>query len=924
MQNVQQPALPGTAYAYCRVSTDQQRDGYSLGVQLDQCRQRAAADGYTIPDDGAFVEIFTGTAVRRTALDAMLAQMLDDHPSRIYIPKLDRLARTLWVQETLLRDIRARGAKVVQCDMPAWAEDSPTSTFVTQMQGAVAEFERNQIVERSQGGIRASVRAGNPRNCPGFGWRYVPTAPRGGRWEIDPVAHVHVREAYQHIAAGMSASAVTQWLAQQGARPPWHKGDGPHVWYVQTVLPMLRNPTYTTGVWHFGKTRKDKDTNTLSPIPAAEWIAVPVPSLIDPDLFAQVQLQLAERRPPRGPQKHPHLFRNGALRCGAHDAPMYGIWDVSKRRRNPKAQGWHAYGCKATRHRVGAQLVEDAVWQTVTTTVPQLDSATLVRDARAAFRTAHAQVLAEQEALRQRQVDLQHQIERWDETWCTLREPAQLTQESYATQRATLVNQLLQTTQALHSLVMPRAPVLDMDMWSAQMAALTTAQSVDDRQRVLEPFHLQVVYWPEPRRLQITGQVSQTRLTFPDVCLPPRAVPQPKGWDDIAAFLTAVCVGDPHAITPPRRLYQAYVAWCGQTEHVPRHPIAFGHGLTACGVGHSTSRQHRSGIRLQATPPTPRRQGRLQGITSARHQQVHQFLYDCCLEEATACELFAALYGTYVQWGTTQGHPVMGRSQFGYLLTQGGVVHAPGPQALRLGVRLRDARPTGLPVQAVAEAARRQQQTQIARFVATQCVRETGQQECSQVLYQAYVRWCQAQGWPTGSLQGFGAVCSTLGLGRATWRERAVRTDIRLKQAPPHVPPPTRKRLRPRAVQALGLVRQFLADRCVLDSRRYTVCATLYQTYQAWCVAHECVPEPVRIFGARLTQCGLPKSGAVWLRREKRLVRVRGGIRLAAEEPGAQAPYHMLLRQRHAREHRPRQPPPGQLSLRLDASAGGR
>ena len=192
------------------------------------------------------------------------------------------------------------------------------------------------------------------------------------------------------------------------------------------------------------------------------------------------------------------------------------------------------------------------------------------------------------------------------------------------------------------------------------------------------------------------------------------------------------------------------------------------------------------------------------------------------------------------------------------------------------------------------------------------------------MLYRAYVRWCQAQGWPTGSLQGFGAVCSRLGLGRATWRERAVRTDIRLKQAPPHVPPPTRKRLRPRAVQARGLVRRFLADQCVLDRRRYTACAALYQAYRAWCVAHGCAPEPARRFGFRLTQCGLPTSGAVWVRREKWLVRVRGGIRLAAEEPGAQAPYHTLLRPRQARECRPRPPPPGQLSLLSDAAAGGK
>src|SRR5688500_15349388 len=118
MQNVQPPALPRIVYAYCRVSTDQQRDGYSLGVQLDQCRQRAAADGYTIPDDGVLAETFTGTTVRRTVLDAMLAQMSVYRPTRIYIPKLDRLARRLWVQETLLREIRARGAKVVPCDMP--------------------------------------------------------------------------------------------------------------------------------------------------------------------------------------------------------------------------------------------------------------------------------------------------------------------------------------------------------------------------------------------------------------------------------------------------------------------------------------------------------------------------------------------------------------------------------------------------------------------------------------------------------------------------------------------------------------------------------------------------------------------------------------------------------------------------------------
>ena len=93
------------------------------------------------------------------------------------VPRLDRLARDLLIQEVLLRDVRKRGADLVSCS-PSESEylrddpEDPTRKLIRQVLGAVSEFERALISLRLRRGRahKASL-GGYAYGSPAFGWR---------------------------------------------------------------------------------------------------------------------------------------------------------------------------------------------------------------------------------------------------------------------------------------------------------------------------------------------------------------------------------------------------------------------------------------------------------------------------------------------------------------------------------------------------------------------------------------------------------------------------------------------------------------------------------------------------------------------------------------------------------------------------------
>lgn len=133
-------------YGYARVSSrGQAADGTSLATQ----RERLLAAGCS----EVVEEAYTGTALHRPALDALLARLRPG--DELVVCKLDRVARSLRAGLALFEEMDGRGVRVTVLNMGTMSGD-PASRLMRNVMLAVAEFERDMIYERTREGLAAA------------------------------------------------------------------------------------------------------------------------------------------------------------------------------------------------------------------------------------------------------------------------------------------------------------------------------------------------------------------------------------------------------------------------------------------------------------------------------------------------------------------------------------------------------------------------------------------------------------------------------------------------------------------------------------------------------------------------------------------------------------------------------------------------
>jgi len=150
--------------AYVRVSTaGQVSDGYGLSIQEKAVRAWAKTNGHRIVrlvrEEGV-----SGAkeAVDRPGLSEALTLIQDGTAEGLLIPRLDRLARSVTVQEATLAFVWRHGGKVYAADSGDIAEDQddPYRIAMREMAGVFAGLERRIIVKRLKDGRAAKQAAG--------------------------------------------------------------------------------------------------------------------------------------------------------------------------------------------------------------------------------------------------------------------------------------------------------------------------------------------------------------------------------------------------------------------------------------------------------------------------------------------------------------------------------------------------------------------------------------------------------------------------------------------------------------------------------------------------------------------------------------------------------------------------------------------
>lgn len=149
------------AFAYIRVSGKGQlrKDGFPR--QCDAIERHTQAKGYewiaAFPERGVKGEV---AGELRPAWSEMFAECRRQGITLVIIERLDRLARDLMIQETLLIEAARAGVTIESTCEPDLCSKDPTRVMFRQIIGSVAQYDKAQIVSKLRAArlrIRESV-----------------------------------------------------------------------------------------------------------------------------------------------------------------------------------------------------------------------------------------------------------------------------------------------------------------------------------------------------------------------------------------------------------------------------------------------------------------------------------------------------------------------------------------------------------------------------------------------------------------------------------------------------------------------------------------------------------------------------------------------------------------------------------------------
>ena len=129
-------------YGYCRVSSKGQLDNNSLEQQEEEILNKYS-------NAEIFKEQFTGTTTDRPIFNNVLEHLKEN--DTLVVTKLDRLARNTEEGINLVQDLFNRGVSVHVLNVGLLENTAMGKFFLTTLL-AVAEMERNTIIERTQTG----------------------------------------------------------------------------------------------------------------------------------------------------------------------------------------------------------------------------------------------------------------------------------------------------------------------------------------------------------------------------------------------------------------------------------------------------------------------------------------------------------------------------------------------------------------------------------------------------------------------------------------------------------------------------------------------------------------------------------------------------------------------------------------------------
>ncbi len=380
------------AYAYLRVSTDEQADEGRSGLprQLMHIHEIAYKKGLKIPWDLVYAEDFSGFVLERPELTRLLKALRD--PKRranvVVIEHIDRLSRNAdWHQGYLLEQLE----KHLQVSVVFWKQF--TSRIERAVMGAVAQEGMELARARMLEGVKNKARNGRVTSRKrAYGYKFVDDQGRQGErarkfthYAIVEEEAVIVRMIFERVCSGEILYQIMGELTQAGIKPP-----GKYFAWDMTFLRLLiQNPVYkgeyvANRAYTAEVQKPTKDGLSMRTVkktmyrPEEEWIRVPVPAIVDAETWQRANDMLQKNRQMARRNAKAEYLLTGLLRCAECGYVMTG----QRHKQNLKGGRYSDYfgykcatnhiyarkivrGIGCTQGYISCRILDTAVWSVV-------------------------------------------------------------------------------------------------------------------------------------------------------------------------------------------------------------------------------------------------------------------------------------------------------------------------------------------------------------------------------------------------------------------------------------------------------------------------------------------------------------------------------------------------------------------------------
>ena len=319
------------AIIYCRVSTKEQAERFSLSAQEKTCRQYAERNGYDVTK--VFVEKGeSAKTIDRTELNQLIQFASKNHKNidALIVSQIDRLSR-----EPI--DYFKLGEFFIKTDIKIKSatqniDETPMGRFMEHLFIGIAKLENDERGEKTKSGMKQAVSEGY--------WCWP--APAGYRFARDdsnksilvPTEEgKFIKEAFELVETGLyKQTEIVEKLRRKGFKRIRK----------QYLNRILRNPIYA------------------SLIRARKWFPEDIKGkheyLVSENTFFKVQAILNGKRPSITPRlrNHPDFPLRNFVRCAKCGQKLTGSWSTGRKKRYP----YYHHGTKGCSLTVPKELLE--------------------------------------------------------------------------------------------------------------------------------------------------------------------------------------------------------------------------------------------------------------------------------------------------------------------------------------------------------------------------------------------------------------------------------------------------------------------------------------------------------------------------------------------------------------------------------------